>query len=328
MKIRFNKFEKIAGIFVGIAFLSCLGGLVGIAVKQGWFSSKVKYFTELETADGVHAGTIVQISGMRVGSVTQVDLQGNDKVLVEFEVLEKFKSKIKQDSYVEMFRPFILADKVFEVSVGTEGSPVLDVRSSIPMRPTMDIMDLLSGKKMGTVLTSFDKLAESLKIVGEAFADPARTKALVKMVDRLSPLIENLNTMSIDLVKITGSATKNKRAEMILENLAKFTKELEAILPAFSQEAPNVGQQLGQIVNNMNILTTEMQKLTPAIAVLAPQLPRTSQRAVEALDETVVLLKAMQKSWFLSGKVEQVRKDEKSREPAQTLESTQGVSEP
>ncbi len=319
MKIRFNKFEKVAGLFVGIAAGSCVVGMIGIAVKNGWLASKVSYQTELESADGVHAGTTVQIAGLRVGSVTRVDLMTNDKVLVQFEVLEKFKSKVREDSHVIMFRPFILADKVFEVSVGSEGSKEIEPGTIIPMLASTDIMDLLSGKKMGTMLGSFDKLADSLKIVGESFADPKRTQALVKMLDRLSPLVENLNILSVDLVKITGAATKEKRIEVILGNLTKFSQELETVLPAFAREAPDVGRQLGQIVTNVNNLTMELQKLTPAIGVIAPELPRTSRRAVEALDEMVITLKAMQKSFLLSGKVDEVRKEE-NRRPANTSE--------
>src|SRR4051794_21420852 len=190
MKIRFNKFEKVAGAFVAISLLGCVFGLAMVALKQGWFSAKVKYQTELETADGVHAGTVVQISGLRVGQVTEVDLQ-DDKVLVRFEIIEKFKSKVRGDSHVQMFRPFILADKVLEVSAGSEAAMELAEDSKIPVVSTSDIMDLLSGKKMGAMLASLDKLADSLKIAGEAFANPKRTQSLVQMIDRLNPLVQN-----------------------------------------------------------------------------------------------------------------------------------------
>lgn len=296
MKIRFNKFEKVAGLFVAATGACCLVGVAGMAVKQGWFSSKVKYRTELPSADGVHAGTLVQISGLRVGQVKSVDLDANDKVTVVFEVLQKFESKIRGDSRIQMFRPFILADKVLEVSVGSESEPVVEVGSVIPVTASTDIMDLLSGKKMGTMLSSFDKLADSLKIVGEAFADPKRTQAMVNMIDKLNPLVQNLNTMSTEVMKLAGTANK-------------------VIIPELTKEAPDIGAQLGQLVKNVNLLTTEFQKLTPAIGIIAPELPRTTKRAVEALDETVVLLKAMQKSFLLRGKVEEVR-DEEKRRPA------------
>ena len=170
---------------------------------------------------------------------------------------------------------------------------------------------------MGSMLASFDKLADSLRIVGEAFSDPERTHALVRMLDRLSPLVENLNTMSYEFSKIAITANKQKRIEIIISNLAMVSEELQKALPSFNEEVPDLGSQLGQIVKNLNVLTTEFQKLTPAISAVAPDLPRTSRRAVEALDETVVLLKALQKSFLLRGNVREVHEEE-GRRPANT----------
>jgi len=319
MKIRFNKYEKVAGLFVGVAIVASALGLIGIAVKNGWFALKVKYATEIDSADGVHAGTIVQISGLRVGAVTAVELQANDRVRVEFQVLEKFANKIRQDSSVQMYRPFILSDKVLDVSVGSDDAEFLPPGSVLATHSSSDIMDMLSGRKMGMILSSFDNLASSLKIVGEAFSNPERTKDLVIMLDTLKPLVQNLNQMSTEIVKITSVANKQKRVESIVESLAQISKELNRALPAFTKEVPDVGNQMGMIVKNLNILTAEFQKLTPAIAAIAPELPRTSRRAVEALDETVIVLKAMQKSFLLRGKVEEVREEE-GRKPANSSE--------
>lgn len=301
MNIRFNKFEKVAGLFVFVSILCVVLGMAGIAVKQGWFSRKVRYATELESADGVHAGTAVQISGLRVGAVTGVDLQNNDKVLVTFEVFEKFSDKIRADSRVQMFRPFVLADKVLEVSAGTEEQPIMQAGGMIPNKASTDIMDLLSGKKMGSMMVSFDKLADSLKIAGEAFADPKRTHAMVQMIDRLNPMVQNLNVMSQEVIKLTSVVNK--------------------VMPQLTQEVPDLGAQVGLLVKNVNTLTTEFQKLTPAIGVLAPEIPYVTKRGVEALDEVVLTLKAMQRSFLLRGKVDEVREEEKQRKPAANAES-------
>ncbi len=299
MKIRFNKYEKVAGLFVGVAILASVVGLLGVAIKNGWLESKVQYATEIESADGVHAGTAVQISGLRVGAVTSVTLESNDRVRINFEVMEKFASKIRKDSSVQMYRPFILADKVLDVSVGSDSAEFLEPGSVLAAHSGTDIMDVLSGRKMGQMISSFDNLAGSLKIMGEAFSNPERTKNLVQVLDKVNPLVSNLNSMSLEITKIATVANK--------------------AMPAFQKEVPDVGNQLGQIVKNLNVLTTEFQKLTPAIAVIAPELPRTSRRAVEALDETVVLLKAMQKSFLLRGKVDEVRQEE-GRRPSNTSE--------
>ncbi len=319
MKIRFNKFEKVAGLFVGAALLSSVLGVVGLAIKNGWLESRVEYHTEIDSADGLHSGTTVQIAGLRVGKITSVELEGENKVHVKFEVFQKFQSKIRANSRVQLFRPFILSDKVLEVSVGSNEFAMLEAGAQIPTEASFDVMDLVSGKKMTKAFSSFDKLTESLRIVGEAFADPKRTKALVGVLDRVEPLVKNLNHMSIEIGKVASVANKKQRAEKIIRNLSMLSEEMQKMVPAFNEEVPNLGSQLGQLVNNMTILTTEFQKLTPAISAIAPELPRTSRRAVEALDETVVLLKALQRSFLLRGKVDEVRQEE-GRRPANTSE--------
>ena len=68
----------------------------------------------------------------------------------------------------------------------------------------------------------------------------------------------------------------------------------------------------------MAILTDEVQKTLPLLKEAAPEIPHASRRALEALDETVVTLKAIQKSFLLRGNVEDVRKEEAVREQKKT----------
>lgn len=317
MKIKFNKFERVAGVFVGAAIIGSVAISAAVAVKKGWFASKVEYHTYMESAEGIHPGTQVQIQGLRAGIVNDVELEGANKIRVKFSVLAKFKNKVREDSFVQVVRPFIIGEKVLDVSVGSEESERLNPKVALEVKPSFDIMSLMSGKRMGPFLGTIEQLASNLQILAEAFADTERTKALVKAFDRIDPLLKNLNTMSKEVVKVTTIATKRKRLENILIHVASLTKELDKVVPAVNKESPDMGVQLAQVVKNLNVLTQEFQKLTPAITAIAPELPKTSLRAVEALNETVVLLKAMQKSWFLRGKVEEVIEEEKkARTPA------------
>jgi phospholipid/cholesterol/gamma-HCH transport system substrate-binding protein len=86
---------------------------------------------------------------------------------------------------------------------------------------------------------------------------------------------------------------------------------------------------LGKIARNMAILTDELQRTLPAMQKIAPEIPRASERAIEALDETVVTLKALQKTFLLRSNALEVREEEatakklkqeteRSRDPAAT----------
>lgn len=289
MNIKFTKFERGAGFFILACFLSSVFFFAGVAVKKGWFSSAETFHVFLNSAEGIQSGTLVQMSGLNVGKVKKTELISQGKIKVDFYVFSEYVPKLNSATRMTVFRPFIIGEKVLDIQLmdeaGDEKSEsaeshlaVLAPGSEIPVITTVDLMDILSGKKMGGFLASFDHLANSISILGEAFADGKRAKEFVQLMDRIQPLVKNLNTMSVEMTKVTSVALKEQRLE--------------------------------QIADNINVLTTEFKKLTPAITTIAPDLPRTTLRAVEALDEAVVLLKAMQKSFLLRGKVKEVEAEE------------------
>src|SRR5262249_47350236 len=134
-------------------------------------------------------------------------------------------------------------------------------------------------------------LTKNLSTLIQAFADPKRTQAFVKMFDRMDPLIVNMNAMATDVTKLT--------------------KELNIIVPQVRAESPELGKELGSLVTELSRLTNSLE---PAMREIGPELPRASRRAVEALDQVVITLKAMQKSFLLRGNVEDVKEEEKQRD--------------
>jgi phospholipid/cholesterol/gamma-HCH transport system substrate-binding protein len=133
----------------------------------------------------------------------------------------------------------------------------------------------------------------NISTLAKAFADPKRTESFVKMFDRMNPLIISLNKMSDGVSALTG--------------------EMNEMIPQIRKESPQVGKDLSQLIGHLNVLTGT---LAPAFKEVGPDLPQASRRAVEALDEIVVTLKAIQKSFLLSGKVKDVREEESLRRPA------------
>ena len=316
VKFSISKFERIAGIFVLMALVGSVVTLATVAIKKGWLESKVNYHTRLESAEGVHEGTMVQIAGLRAGQVTQVHLLDNNEIDVQFEVFERFQKRIKVDSKIMIVRPFVIGEKVIDITVGSPEAHLMEVGSLIGATPTTDLMDLLSGRRLGSALNDLGDLVENFKVLVTAFADRKRTESLVKVFDRLEPMVKNVDIMSRGIIKFTGTLNKDERLEVMVSQLTEFTNEMSVILPEFKKQVPNIGEQMGSLVENLNVLTEEFKKLTPTIQAIAPELPRVSLRAIEALDEVVVIMKAMQKSFLLKGNVEEVLEQERLRQPA------------
>lgn len=310
MKVKFNKFERVAGLFVMAAFLGGFAFMVSVAVKQGWFESKSMYTTLFTSADGIHPGTTVQMAGLKAGSVEQVELLANNQIHVRFYVFERFENKIRENSQAQLIRPFLIGERVLDVTVGEEELPKLKPGSSIASHETIDLMTLMSGRKLGNYLEGLSSGLGNLRTLAEAFLDKDRTTAFINAFDRIDPLLKNLNTMSIEVIKLSKQATKDENLGTVMGQLAVTTSELNKMLPDLSKKAPEMAKNVESLIRNMAILTEEFKVLIPALAEVAPELPAASRRAVEALDEAVVLIKAMQKSFFVRGSVEDVQREE------------------
>lgn len=339
MKVKFNHYERIAGLFV---IGAAVGGMVltlAIAIKRGFFESKIELETSLTTADGIREGTMVSMQGLRIGQVTSIELVSASEVHIRFKMNRDYQDKVRTDSVVRVMRPFIIGEKILDVSVGGAQATPVQNHAKLASIPSTDIMDLLSGRTIGPYAELMGRMTENLRFVAESFMDQKRSKSLVKMFDELSPLLHNASSLTKQANTMLSAMNRDQQLVTTVNNLVAITNEINRALPAVAKESPEMLGHLSKIAKNMAILTDEVQKTLPVMQKLAPEIPRASERALEALDQTVVTLKALQKSFLLRGSVEEVRqeemraekerhKDGKDRLPANERKSDEGSQKP
>src|SRR5436190_10707496 len=76
LRTRLSSLERLVGLFVGIATLLMLFGLVfyvyQVAQRKGWFLRKLPYFTYVRTGSGLKVGDPVRLMGFDVGKIAEV----------------------------------------------------------------------------------------------------------------------------------------------------------------------------------------------------------------------------------------------------------------
>lgn len=313
MKMKFNKFERVAGLFILVALVGVVFTGLGAAIRQGWFEPRVHYKTTFESADGIRQGTLVQLSGLKVGAVDSVELDKDNRVRVEFYILGKFQDRVRENSQAQLVRPFIIGERVIDLSVGSENFAAIPDRGYVQSTETTDLMTLMSGKNMNNYLGKLGGILESMQVIMDAFADKSRAESLVRVIDRLDPLMRNLNTMSTEVIKLSRQATHEDGMQKLVGNLNSTTREINRILPELNEQNPTLAKDLAVMTQNLAIVT---RALGPATQSIETELPGASVRLLEALNETVVVLKAMQKSFFMRSNVQEVRDEESRRLPA------------
>jgi phospholipid/cholesterol/gamma-HCH transport system substrate-binding protein len=287
-KLRLTHFERVAGVFILVAILGGLVTVVSAGIKQGWFSEKVKYYTYFENAEGLHQGTNVLMSGLQAGAVDEIELEADNKIKVHFHVLSKFKNKVRTDSVAQLVRPFVIGERSMDLSVGSSEAEILKEGEKVLSQENLDLMQVLGGKNLSHYMKDTGAMLSNLKSVLEAFLSEDRTGKMVQIFDQLSPLISNMNTMSVEVTKLSKQATEADQMRLMMKNVVMLTAELNKTMPA----------------------------MTEAMKEMGPEMPQTARRAVEALNEATILIKAMQKSLLLRSNVQEVREEEKSRLPA------------
>lgn len=317
MKVKFNLFERVAGLFVLSALVAGVGTTIGIGIKKGWFDKKMTLKTYVPTADGIHSGTSVQLAGLQIGSVDEVDLKMGQKVEIRFKVSKRFLHQIRSDSKVRILRPFIIGERVLEITPGHEKARRVREGQTLIAEYTPDFLELLGGHKLGQYFESLNKTMNNMQKLAEAFFSDERSETIIQLFDEMMPLMARMNTMATEVSSLSAQLNKEQKMGRAVDELLYMSKQMKGSLPAVSKDLPQLSKNVLELTENLNKLTNDMNEIIPIMKQIAPEFPETSRKAVQALDETVLTLKAMQKTWFLRSNVKDVKKEMiKNRQPS------------
>ena len=133
------------------------------------------------------------------------------------------------------------------------------------------------------------------------------------------PVVESEDLMnklsSIDFKDITP----------ILANLRSTFQKTDIIAGKVNGQLPKVFANTNKVskeallaIQGTNKLIADLQETTPLIQNAAKDMPVATDKSVKAINEAIVVLRAMQKSFFLRGGVEDVKKEIADEEKAQT----------
>lgn len=287
--------KKMVILFVGSAV--SLFGLLAIASahRQGWFARSSVFYAVFENGDGLNVGAPVSISGLKAGSVQDVQLNDENHVLVKLKVQAKYAQHIREDSKAVLARPFIIGERAISITPGTRNRPNLKEGATLPGEESLELTDMLSGGRMSPYFQTFSSLMEQLRIVieGDGTVNAVR---LVDVYKQTYMSLQAIDRMALEVRSIRKDFLMAAETTKMMQNLSAASHQIEPLLV-----------QTGQTL--------------PAITLLSQQMVDLMPRLNKALEETAFTMQAMQRSFILSGGVKQLKKDleadrSQDREPA------------
>lgn len=217
------------GLFVLIGFVGFVFILFNVGDGKGFFSSQYSLYGKFRDVKGLHSGSEISLSGLRVGVIKQITVAKDDskELIVELSIDKNMQQKIRQDSKATIQTQGVLGDKYVEISIGTPSAEALKHGDTINTDTAEDLFSK-SGQLMEGISRHFDKGGD------------------------IESLVKNLNQVAKNLVVLTSQVQREQGLlnAMIYGNAgAKLTKSVDH-LEAILKKVDNGEGTLGAIIND------------------------------------------------------------------------------
>jgi phospholipid/cholesterol/gamma-HCH transport system substrate-binding protein len=239
---------------IGAIGLAILAAIVFAALnydKLPFLTQQRSYSAYFVEAGGLKNGAAVQVSGMRVGQVTSVELDGEQRVLVKFEVDDNVRLGDRTEAAVKT--KSLLGTKVLEVTPRGDGRQ----QGTIPAdrtTPAYQLPDALGDLATTISGLNTDQLSDSLKVLSETFADtPPELKLAIDGVARFS---QSLNERDAQLRSLLTNADKSTT---VLAERSNQVVSLVRNTNALLAELQNQSAALDAISGNISALSVQLQ---------------------------------------------------------------------
>lgn len=192
--------------------------VVMISSENRWFVSKTHIKAHIPNAQNLKVGGIVQLGGLKIGKVEEINIKKLKKIEVLMLVDNDYLQWIKKDSLVDIASKGIVGDKLIQIVKGSEDAEVFN--------PVTDVLKAAPGLTMDQVMDKGNDIAEKLNRVlakFENFLDQATKDG------NFYATMENANKASSKLSQILSRVEKNKTFDKLDQTLSKTNKIMSRI---------------------------------------------------------------------------------------------------
>src|SRR5680860_338524 len=97
-----NKRAVIVGLFVFLGFAFLIAGTLMVGNLHETFTNKMEIVTVFDNVGGLQKGNNVWFSGVKIGTVSNLDFYGKSKVEVRLKFDKKAQKYIRKDAKIKL----------------------------------------------------------------------------------------------------------------------------------------------------------------------------------------------------------------------------------
>ncbi|MDX9730666.1 MAG: MlaD family protein [Bdellovibrionales bacterium] len=246
-----SKIEVKVGVFVAIGLI---GAMVSILLLGGnflTFKQQTSFHTRFNEVSGLVPGSIVSLSGLRIGNIKSIALADDFKLDVVLNIDPKYAGRITDGAVAEVKTQGALGDKYIFIKPGPPGGKVLEDGAMLPSDET-DFLKLLTDRDDG-MARAVDLIKELHILVAGLNQEGKTARMMSNMTDASEKLKTSLTKLDSLLSDIHGQGADDKKLKKALTSLANVLEKIDK------------GQgSLGQLINDPSVHQSLKNLLGPS----------------------------------------------------------------
>jgi phospholipid/cholesterol/gamma-HCH transport system substrate-binding protein len=263
-------------IKVGIAVIGVLV-LIGLATfilggSTDLLADRYRLNASYKDISGLREGAIVRLAGIDVGEVTRIrfaDDPADKRVFVQFNLMERYRTRIRKDSLASIQTEGVLGDKYISVSVGSTDQEILVSGDWIETDEALDIVAY--ADRAIEILDNTAGISRKVNnLLGEdQESGKASLSRTLATLEGIVAEVQEGDGLLHDLVYDPSLSSSIHRSlsnlEAASESLARMTTEVEqgrglAHSLIYDEKGEEFAGQLSQLAAALQAVTEDLRK--------------------------------------------------------------------
>ena len=287
MENKKNKRAITVGVFICLGLAIFIVTIFTMGGEKKSFSKKIPVKALFQDINGLQEGDNIWFSGVKIGTVKKIELEGNAKVQLTLNIDEKAQPYIKKDSKVKISSDGFIGKKLIVIFDGSPNAPSVaanDFLQSVAMTSTEDMFATLQSNNLNllAITTDFKEISKKINSGQGSLASLINSNTAA---DKLNSTLENFRKASV-------------ATQRAITDISAFTSELNDSSHSLHQLVTDTSMAnvLRTSVLQLRQATSTASEFVDQLKTAAAQLNDTSsplgvllkdQHAAEQLKQTI-----------------------------------------
>jgi phospholipid/cholesterol/gamma-HCH transport system substrate-binding protein len=251
------------GIMAVAARLIAATLIIALGGEGGFFWQRYNLKVKFANAGGVQRGSPVRVSGVTVGSVTDIEFIGSEVEML-LELREDMQERVRTTSLATIGSVSLLGEGAVDINATTTGQPIPEWGYVPTGAPTAQMADVTAQASKGiSELTALIQDVRSGKgTVGKLMTDEQLYADLQQFTAAARQVTEGLSSGKGTLGQLLNNPESARQLEASLKNLTAITDKINAGQGSIGQlmNDPALAKNLAAVTANFETLSSRLNK--------------------------------------------------------------------